>query len=89
MRPRRRDNLRIRADKWPARRATPPLAGSDASLLSVHRYLIAQPAITYPRCGKREEKPAGERCRATWTKMALGERPAADRDRMRCARAGG
>ena len=45
---------------WPARRAT--LAGSGASLLSVHRYLIAQPAITYPRL--REER--GE---AGWRKM--------------------
>jgi hypothetical protein len=47
---------------WPARRATRRLAGSGASLLSVHRYLIAQPAITYPRL--REER--GE---AGWRKM--------------------
>lgn len=39
---------------------TGPSAG--ASLLSVHRYLIAQPAITYPRL--REER--GE---AGWRKM--------------------
>jgi hypothetical protein len=47
---------------WPARRATRPLAGSVASLLSVHRYLIVQPAITYPPL--REER--GE---AGWRKM--------------------
>ena len=47
---------------WPARRATRPLAGSGASLLSVHRYLIVQPAITYPPL--REER--GE---AGWRKM--------------------